>query len=201
MQNPQQFWDTKYADKAYIYGTQPNQFFKESLQQITTPGRILLLAEGEGRNAVFAAQMGWQVTAIDFSEKGREKALELAELHNVQIDYQIMDIRDFRFEDHEPWEAIGLIYAHFPPIFRTEIHQKCLAALRPDGQIILEAFNPEQLRYSSGGPKDVAMLYTPDLLRADFAEAAFLELSQVETTLQEGPGHDGPASVVRCVVK
>ncbi len=195
-ENPSHFWDTRYAEPTYVYGTAPNQFFRACLDALP-PGRLLLLAEGEGRNAVYAAEQGWQVTAVDFSERGREKALTLAASRGVHLDYHLMDIRQFDFEALGPWDAIGLIFAHFPPDFRTDIHRKCLASLRPGRQLILEAFNPGQLQYHSGGPKDVALLYTPDLLRADFAGASDIELSEVVAVLEEGPYHSGVASVVR----
>ncbi len=154
MENPQHFWDNRYSETAYTYGTQPNVYFKKQLDAIPKPGRLLLLAEGEGRNAVYAAQKGWAVTAVDFSEKGKEKALILAAEQGVQLDYQIADIGQYDMLQNGPWDAIGLIYAHFLPETRPEIHQKCVQALRPGGQLILEAFNGKQINRSSGGPKD-----------------------------------------------
>jgi len=199
MQYPQQFWNDRYGQGEFVYGILPNEFFKTRLDAIPTPGKLLLLAEGEGRNAVYAAEKGWQVTAVDFSEKGREKALALAAFRGVQVDYHVGDVREFGIESLGPWDCIGLIFSHFPPEFRSEIHQKCLSALRPKGSIILELFTPEQMAYSSGGPKDVALLYTAELARTDFAGAASIYVEEAIIHLQEGPGHTGLGAVVRGV--
>ncbi len=199
MHYPNQFWNERYGQADYVYGTAPNEFFKEQISAIPTPGRLLLLAEGEGRNAVFAAELGWQVTAIDFSENGHEKALALAAERSVQFDYHVMDVREFDFEKQGPWDAIGLIYSHFPDNFRSDLFKKCLGSLRPGGSIILELFTPEQLNHSSGGPKDLALLYSAAQAQADFAEASSLDVVEAIIHLKEGAHHQGTAAVVRCV--
>ncbi|MCC6723620.1 MAG: methyltransferase domain-containing protein [Saprospiraceae bacterium] len=199
MQYPNQFWDDRYGQSEFVYGVQPNEFFKEKISAIAPPGRLLLLAEGEGRNAVFAAKLGWQVTAIDFSENGRRKALGLASQNGAQLDYQVMDVQEFDFEKNNDWDAIGLIYSHFPAHFRGDLFKKCLRSLRPGGSVILELFTPEQLNYTSGGPKDLSLLYSAEQAHADFAGAASLEIGETIIYLQEGAHHQGPAAVVRCV--
>lgn len=197
---PNHFWNERYGQDEYVYGTHPNDFFKAQLDTIPTPGKLLLLAEGEGRNAVYAAERGWQVTAVDFSEKGREKALALAESRGVELDYHIGDVAQFDLVKLGPWDAIGLIYSHFPSSLRAKIFPKCLSALRPDGRIILELFTPEQLNYTSGGPKDVDLLYTADQARHDFVGAASIQVEEVKIELNESRYHQGPAAVVRAVV-
>ena len=107
-----QFWDERYSSKAYAYGTEPNAFFKEKLS-IIPPGKLLLPAEGEGRNAVFAAMQGWEVTAFDQSKEGKRKALLLAGEKGVKLDYLVGTLEDMAFEA-ESFDAIGLVYAHFP---------------------------------------------------------------------------------------
>lgn len=199
MKYPQQFWDERYGQSEYVYGTHPNDYFKEQLAAISSPGKLLLLAEGEGRNAVFAAERGWQVTAVDFSEKGREKALALAESRGVQLDYHIGDVAQFDFEKLGPFDAIGLIYSHFPAAVRAAVFPKCLAALAPGGRIILELFTPEQLNFNSGGPKDLGLLYSAAQARTDFAGATSLYVEELEIELDESPHHRGPAAVVRAV--
>ncbi len=201
MNNPSTFWDKRYADTAYTYGTKPNLYFQQQLDELPKPGRLLLLAEGEGRNAVYAAEKGWQVTAVDFSEKGREKALALAAEKGVGFDYQIANIREFDLIGNGPWDVIGLIYAHFPPELREAIHYKCTRALNPGGHIILEAFNRKQIHRLSGGPKDLDMLYSKILLEDDFENLEILEATESTTFLAEGEGHAGLAEVVRFLVK
>jgi len=201
MNTPRTFWDKRYAEKAYAYGKKPNHYFQQQLDALSKPGKLLLLAEGEGRNAVYAAQKGWQVTAVDFSEKGRAKALALAAEAGVVIEYYIANIREYDILGNGPWDAIGLIYAHFPPEMRLETHQRCAQALKPGGHIILEAFNRKQLNRLSGGPKDIDMLYSKVLLDDDFEALEILEAAESTTYLSEGEGHAGLAEVVRFLLK
>lgn len=199
MQYPQQFWNDRYESDDYVYGTAPNEFLKSQLDPIQEPGRLLLLAEGEGRNAVYAAEKGWQVTAVDFSDQGRGKALALAASRGVSLDYHVMDVRQFDFEANGPWDAIGLIYSHFPSDFRSDLFKRCLSALRTGGCIIFELFTPAQLNYTSGGPKDLSMLYAEAMAKADFSQASSLSVEETNIELNEGPGHTGTAAVVRGV--
>lgn len=201
MNHPRTFWDNRYAEAAYAYGTKPNVYFKNQLDAIPTPGRLLLLAEGEGRNAVYAAQQGWQVTAVDFSEKARGKALALAAENDVHFEYLIANIQDYNLVGNGPWDAIGLIYAHFPPELRVSIHHKCTKALKKDGRVILEAFNRKQLGRLSGGPQDIDLLYSKIMLEEDFDGLEMLEATESTTFLSEGEGHAGLAEVVRFLLK
>ncbi len=197
MEYPQDFWNQRYSDAAYAYGTEPNQYFKTQLDCIANPGRILLLCEGEGRNAVYAAQKGWQVTAVDFSKIGQQKALKLAAEKHVSIEYMISDVAQFEFDKYGPWDIIGLFYAHFPSNIRASIHQKCSQALAPKGQILLEGFNQQQLGHASGGPKNMDMLYSQNMLAEDFAGLDILENSELTIMLKEGEGHVGLGYVVQ----
>ncbi len=198
---PQEFWNQRYAEETYAYGTQPNTYFKQQLDAISNPGKLLLLAEGEGRNAVYAAQQGWEVTAVDFSQVGREKALALAAQRGVTLNYHHADIQVFEFDEHGPWDLVGLIYAHFPSEARASIHAKCIQALHPGGRLILEAFNPQQINRLSGGPKNVELLYGKALLAKDFAAMEILELVEDTVLLEEGEGHLGLGEVVRGLFK
>ncbi len=197
MEYPQDFWNERYSTVEYAYGTAPNPYFKTQLDRIANPGRILLLCEGEGRNAVYAAQQGWQVTAVDFSETGKEKALKLAAEKNVSMDYRISDVAQFEFEKYGPWDVIALIYAHFPSSIRADIHHKCSLALAPNGQILLEGFNKQQLGHASGGPKNMDMLYSQNMLAEDFSGLDILENSELAIMLEAGEGHAGLGHVVQ----
>lgn len=201
MENPRNFWDERYAEPAYTYGTAPNSYFKAKLDALPNPGRLLLLAEGEGRNAVYAAQKGWEVTAIDFSETGRKKALELAKKAGVHLEYQIANIQQYDIVKNGPWDAIGLIYAHLPPELREHTHRKCIKALKKGGHLILEAFNRRQLSRLSGGPKDIDLLYSKILLEEDFDGLEILEAQESVVYLNEGEGHSGLAEVVRFLLE
>ena len=114
-------WNERYANEAYAYGEQANEYLKQCLIQFS-PGKVLFPAEGEGRNAVFAAQMGWDVSAFDLSDEGQKKAMKLAEKKNATINYQVGDYKNMNFQKGE-FDAIALIYAHFPAAVKSAIHK------------------------------------------------------------------------------
>jgi hypothetical protein len=191
------FWNERYQSNETVYGLLPNVFFKNCIDKINT-GKLLLPAEGEGRNALYAAKHGWDVTAFDYSEVAKEKALKLAQSNQVTFAYQTTDFLSFQAEQAS-MDAVALIYAHMPPEIRSEFHHKVAYWVKQGGHVILEAFNPLQLELQSGGPKDVSMLYTPEMLKNDFPEHEwkFELLETIETELSEGPFHEGKAQVIR----
>lgn len=192
---PKQQWDLRYSGDEYVYGTRPNNYLAYCLRNLK-PGNILFPAEGEGRNAVYAATLGWQVDAFDQSDTGREKALKLAASQNVRIDYQLASL-----EEWQPWnksyDCICLIFVHLPPELRRAVHLKMISALKPGGLVILEAFAKNQLLKTSGGPKDSEMLYCEADLKQDFASMEIIELEEKQVILDEGSLHKGVANVVR----
>lgn len=203
-QNEIQKWDDRYRDSEYAFGKAPNLFFEEWLRKLT-PGSILLPAEGEGRNGVFAATLGWKVTAFDLSSEGKSKAIQLAEENDVSLQYIVGDFEHLDF-DTEAFDVIGLVYAHFPPDKRHTFHKKLTQYLKPGGVIILEAFSKEHLPYrnsnpSVGGPTDINALYSEEEVIDDFSDFQVMHLSQEEITLNEGKFHIGEGSVIRYVGK
>lgn len=189
------FWDARYSAGEYAYGTEPSLYLKTCLAALP-PGRALFPAEGEGRNAVYAAQCGWDVTAFDGSSEGRRKALALAAVRGVTLDYRLMRFGDLDFPDAS-FDLIALIFVHPPPEERRSLHRRLASLLRPGGRVLLEVFSVEQLRFSSGGPKDPAMLHTPDQLRAEFAALRETRCTVETLLLTEGAFHQGEASVLR----
>lgn len=190
-------WNERYSKEEYVYGEEPNVFFAAQLNKLEN-GSIILPCEGEGRNAVYAASQGWIVNAFDSSEAGKAKALRLADKKEVSIDYEIADAVSVDYRESSV-DVVAFIYAHFPPAVRKQIHQKAIKWLKPGGKIIIEAFNPSQLQNSSGGPKDITMLYTEEILKEDFQKLK-IELSKIlQTTLQEGKYHQGEADIIRFV--
>ncbi len=191
------FWDNRYAEKAYAYGKMPNQSFKDFLTHLK-PGIILLPGEGEGRNAVYAALKGWTVEAVDQSKEGRKKALSLARLNNVTFKYYLRDMYEFDFTLNK-YDAIAMIFFHLPPSIRIQIHKKVMDSLKPGGYLMIEAFSKEQVRNASGGPKEPELLYDKQMLENDFKLMKIIEITETTTELDEGPFHQGQASVVRLI--
>lgn len=190
-------WDQRYAASGYLYGTEPNQFFKQTLDTLK-PGTILLPCEGEGRNAVYAASRQWAVKAFDFSTEGHNKALALAVSKKVSIDYQIAGAEDYIYGEN-CFDAVGLFYTHFPYPLRTVLFTKTIMSLKPGGILIAEVFDKSQLQNTSGGPKDIAWLFSTEELQQDLKPLKILSLTKEQITLNEGPGHQGRADVIRVV--
>lgn len=192
-----QLWNERFSADKYVYGTSPNEFFKEQISKLA-PGKLLLLGEGEGRNAVYAAKRGWTVDAVDWSENAREKALKLARSNNVMIDYQIADLDEIFFH-FSAYDAVGLIFVHMDEELREAVHQKAIKTLKPGGRIILEAYEKDQLNKNSGGPKDIKLLYSLEDIVGDFKSLTYEVLSKETIQLNEGELHNGEASVIRLV--
>jgi SAM-dependent methyltransferase len=191
----QSMWDKRYSLKEFNYGSTPNLYFRSRIRSLS-PGKILLVCEGEGRNAVYAAYQGWKTVAMDYSEVGREKALKLAETKNVKLEYHLSPVETFEFPTAE-FDAVGLIFAHFEPILRTYVHAQVRKTLKQDGRLIFEAFNKEQIDKFSGGPTDINMLYDLEDLKNDFAGFEFEECLKTQVILNEGICHVGKSEVIR----
>lgn len=191
------FWDERYGDKEYVYGTNPNHFLKVQLHKFPK-GKILFPCDGEGRNSVYAAKIGWQTESFDQSIEGMKKAQLLAKQNNVDISYQVADALEIEFIPNT-FDAVALLYTHFPTEIRSIIHKKIISWLKPGGVIILEAFNPLQLNNTSGGPKDINMLYSKEIILKDFNEFKNELLTEETIILDEGNYHQGKADVVRYV--
>lgn len=195
------FWDQQFALEGFKYGTAPNAFLAQQAHRLAPGSQVLVPGDGEGRNGVWLAQQGHQVTAVDNSQVGLDKALGLAAQRGVDIRTIHADLAQWQPQDASV-DAVVLVYLHLPAALRPEVHRRLLRALRPGGWWILEAFHPEQLKHSSGGPKDLAMLMTPEGLSAEVGEGLETVLSwSGETELDEGPGHQGLAHVTRWVAQ
>ena len=195
-------WNDRYSTDEFAYGEEPNHYLKEQLEKLAT-GAILFPAEGEGRNAVFAAKSGWKVSAFDISAEGKNKALQLAAANGVTIDYQVGELQDLNYSDAQ-FDAIALIYAHFPAEIKSAIHQTLDRYLRKGGLIIFEAFSKNHLEYLAknekvGGPKELDMLFSIDEIKSDFANYEIIALEEKEIELNEGLFHNGQGSVIRFV--
>ena len=197
-------WDGRYREESYAYGEKPNQFFSTWLPKFE-PKSILMPADGEGRNGVYAATLGWQVTAFDLSSEGKAKALQLANRKQVSLNYTVGDFTEIEFEENS-FDAIGLIYAHFPADKKEVFHQRLHTYLKPGGLVIFEAFSKNHLPYkkanpSVGGPGNIDVAFSIAEIEAYFPNYEVLLLEEVVVDLNEGLYHVGQGSVVRFVGK
>jgi SAM-dependent methyltransferase len=189
-----EFWNQRYTENDWVYGAEPNQFFKQFIDS-HKPGALLLPADGEGRNAVYAASRGWQVDAFDFSEVARNKALAAAQFKNVVINYEIKNIEEYKAV--KKYDLVALIYVHIPEKPRKKFHKEIYESIKPGGYLILEAFAKEQLQFDSGGPKEESLLYDAPSICSDFPFLHLINCEQSEVELNEGPYHKGKASLLR----
>ena len=191
------FWDQAFDTPHYKYGTEPNAFLRAQAHRLPEGSTVLVPGDGEGRNGVWLARQGHAVLSVDISAVGLRKAGELAAQHGVQLRTLEADLAAWTPAPASA-DAVVLTYVHLPAALRTAVHRNLAQALRPGGWLLLEAFHPQQLQYQSGGPKDAALLYTLEQLRADF-DGLLHEVLSEECTIEldEGPGHRGTARVVR----
>lgn len=191
-------WDQRFAEPGFAYGVEPNDFLREVSPRLRV-GRVLCLGEGEGRNAVFLAQRGHAVTAVDASAVGLEKARGLAQSRGVTITTVHADLASFNIEP-AGWDTIVSIWCHLPSALRRRVHAQVRGGLAPGGAYVVEAYTPEQLRFSTGGPRDIDLLLTRAELEADFGGLSFAVIRQLEREVREGRFHQGRSAVVQALV-
>lgn len=192
-----QFWDDRYRADEYAYGREPNEFLLEQAVRIPR-GHLLCLAEGEGRNAVFLAGLGHDVTAVDFSTEALHKTERLARERNVKVNTVCADLSAYE-ADVESYTGVVSIFAHLPPPVRKRVHAWVARALVPGGVFILEAYRPEQLRLNTGGPRDPSLLVTLDGLKDELAPLTVELGREVERQIHEGTFHSGWSATVQVV--
>ena len=199
-----QFWDRRYQESDYAYGTEANQFLVEQQHRFKPDMKTLVVGDGEGRNGVWLATQGLEVLSVDLSPVGLKKAEALANKHQVKIKTECADLTSWQWSK-ATYDLVVSIYVHFNPKVRQRMHHSMLEALKPGGLVILEAFNPKQLqyqtKYNSGGPKIPEMLYEPEMLRQDFTGGKIIELTETIAELGEGQYHQGKASIIRLIVQ
>lgn len=199
-------WDERYSDNEYVYGTTPNAFLASMVERILCNnnhghrGKVLSLAEGEGRNAVFLAEHGCFVTAVDASRVGLSKAEKLAKARGVVIKVVHSDLAHLDIEP-DSWDAIVSIFCHVPSPLRQALHRKVVAGLRPGGVLLLEAYTPSQLALKTGGPQDVDMTMTLTQLEKELSGLVFEHALELEREVVEGKFHTGKGAVVQIVAR
>jgi len=190
-----EFWNARYGSEEYAYGTSPNDFLVEVAGRIP-PGRVLCLAEGEGRNAVFLAEHGYQVLGVDASAAGLGKARRLAESRGVTMETVMTDLAEF---DIQPgyWSGIVSIFAHLPKDLRQRLHRQAVEGLVEGGALVLEAYTPQQIALGTGGPPVAELTMTADTLRKELRGLDFEIAREIEREVHEGAFHSGPSAVVQ----
>ena len=192
-------WNQRYNTDEYVYGEKPNDFLVSFANQIPQ-GNVLCLAEGEGRNAVYLAKLGYEVYALDYSSAGMEKTQSLAKKNGVTVTTEVIDLAIYNMVPNK-WDAIISIFCHLPENIRQPLHKKVINGLKPGGLFILEAYTPRQLEYQTGGPKDLNLLYKLSSLRDELKSLEFIHSREVVRDIYEGRLHTGKGSVVQIIAR
>jgi cyclopropane fatty-acyl-phospholipid synthase-like methyltransferase len=190
------FWNERFGEPGFMYGDQPNDFLKANALTLKPGGKILCLAEGEGRNAVYLATQGFDVTCVDFSESGLKKTQKLSESHGVSVCTVCADLHHFNIE-HEAWDGIVMIFGHFNEGLRASLYERMRAGLKPGGTLLMEVYTKEQLSFGTGGPKSIEYLYDKKELEAAFAEFSSVSIQEVTREIKEGAFHNGMSATVQ----
>lgn len=190
-------WDERYNTDEYVYGREPNGFLREHADALPK-GRILCLAEGEGRNSVYLATKGYEVIGVDSSSVGLKKAQLLAKDAGVTITTVLADLADYPIAPGSFDGAVS-IFCHLPKGIRSALHQRVIAGLQRGGVLLLEAYTPKQLQYRTGGPQNVALLMTLDELKQELNGLEFVLGQEIDRDVVEGNLHSGRAAVVQVI--
>lgn len=189
-------WDKRYSEHDAPYGLAPNDYLRSVADRLPQRGRVLCLAEGDGRNALFLASRGHVVTALDFSPVALRKIEERARAAGVEITTVTADLTDYAIEPNT-WDAIVSIWCHVPGDVRARLHREVVAALRPNGALVIEAYRPEQLAHRTGGPPTTDRTYAPEALRTELAGLEIVEMNAIEREIHEGVFHNGHSAVLQ----
>lgn len=190
-------WDNEYDTEEYVYGREPNDFLKENFKALPQ-GKILCLAEGEGRNAVFLAKQGYDVTGVDISKVGLAKAEKLAAENGVSVHLICEDLLSFDMGEKQ-WDGIVSIFCHLPEAQRQELYRRVEKALKPTGKLLIESYTPDQLKHKTGGPPKAEMMTSKTTLKRELPNIAFDHLVELERDIVEGRNHFGLGAVVQAI--
>ena len=194
-------WNARFAADGFVFGTEPNVFLASQRGRLAPGMSALCVADGEGRNSVWLAKQGLEVTAFDFSPVGLAKAMKLAQQNGVEVDYRQADVNEWDW-DAARYDVVVAIFIQFvSPAQRSRMFEGMIRALKPGGLLILQGYRPEQLRYATGGPKRVENLYTEPLLREGFAALEIVHLASHDEVVDEGAGHKGMSALIDLVAQ
>jgi SAM-dependent methyltransferase len=192
-------WQKRFGEPGYHFGTEPNAFLKSKAGLLKPDQKALSIADGEGRNGVFLAEQGLDVTAFDFSPNALAKARALAVERDVTAHFEQADLYNYPWPT-EAFDVVAAIFFQFaPPPERATIFAGLKRALKRGGLLLMEGYSPKQLQYKTGGPSEVENLYTRDLLEKSFADFSSIEIAEYDKNIQEGPGHGGMSALIDLV--
>lgn len=197
--NQKEFWNKKFGREEYLYGKRINTFIESVCEKFSKNKEVLCVGEGEGRNAVHLAKLGFKVSALDSSDFGFIKLNAFAKAQSVEIKNICCDIKEWK--DSKKYAAIVASYFHIEDEDKKNVFSVLEDALEKDGYLVLEVFSKNQINYSSGGPKDIDLLYDVKGLKEIFKNSIIHTLEETLTTLDEGNGHQGEASVIRLILQ
>ncbi len=199
--NDQDYWNGRFAGESYAFGTRPAAFLVDNAHYIPPGSRVLVPADGEGRNSVFLAEMGHRVVATDIAEAGIAKARKLADARGVSVEFRHLDLQGWRWPKAELDAVVAVFIQFAPPAFRDEIFAGMKRAVRPGGVVLLHGYTPKQIEYRTGGPPVAEQLYTEELLRAAFADWELLRIEAYERDLDEGERHQGRSAIIDLIAR
>jgi SAM-dependent methyltransferase len=194
-----EFWNSKFSKEGFLYGTKPNAFIKSCEGNFKKSQRFLCLGEGEGRNAIYFAKKGFDVVALDASDIGLLKLETQAIENNLKIKTRCVDLNEW--EPSKKYGTIVASYLHMYEDDREKLFLKIESCLKDNGFFVGEFFSKNQINYTSGGPKDLSLLYSVDDFLNSFNSCIKHKIEEIETNLDEGKGHQGKASVIRVIIQ
>jgi len=199
--DPAGTWNRRFSTEDYLFGTAPNEWLREHASVWQPGGRVLSVADGEGRNSVWLAARGLVVDAFDIAEVGVTKARRLAATQGVTVNFSVADCDSFAWPQGT-YDGVAAIFVQFadPPL-RERLFTRIVQGLKPGGTLLLQGYTPKQLEYRTGGPPVLSHLYTPQMLRDAFAELDIVELREYEADVAEGAGHHGRSALIGLVAR
>jgi SAM-dependent methyltransferase len=189
-------WETRFAAPGYLFGTEPNAFLKSQAHLLRPGQKALSVADGEGRNGVWLAEQGLDVRSFDFSPQAVAKARELAKQRGVALQTEVADIFTWKWPTAE-FDIVAAIFFQFAgPDTRERVFAGIKQALKPGGLLLMEGYHLRQHEFGTGGPSNVANLWTRALLERAFADFSSVRITEEDRELAEGHHHVGMSAVV-----
>ncbi|WP_425259390.1 class I SAM-dependent methyltransferase [Rubrivivax sp. RP6-9] len=194
-------WNRRYAGEDFLFGTEPNAWLRAHAGSLPSGGRILSVADGEGRNSVWLARQGFSVDAFDVADRAVEKARDFARRQGVSVNFAVADVDGFAWPE-AAYDGVVAIFVQFAdPPTRARLFERIVRSLKPGGVLVLQGYTPKQLDHGTGGPPLLSHLYTQEMLQAAFPELSVVTLRAYEAEIHEGQGHNGQSALIGLVAR